>query len=265
MDITTGAREKGVYAIRTVGMQHWREGDSTWRAHGVRLVLMDGTIQLAVCTIEVPGTLAAEERGEQEATAIEPWVRTMQYLHVTRRLRGDLDAARRLLEDAAAHAEMGGTLDQFEEETLRGLASDQEIADTVASTRREPVLGMVVETPAAEVDQALAAAVVRRLTAQVDKGLRAAFAHAPDPAEHPIHPAWQTPGLSHSPGKSLATELARDVLAGWAAARDRRDPLITWAVQEAEVTRTEVQQVTGVSRSTINRLLPEVAGDARTA
>lgn len=257
MDITTGARAKGVYVIRTVGTQHWPDSDGTWRAHGVRLELMDGPAQLAVCTLEVPGTLAAEERGEQEATAIEPWVRTMQYLHVTRRLRSDLAAARRILEDATYHVEMGETLDRYQLETLHGLASAREVADAAASTRREPVAGMAVQTPDAEVDQALAAAVVRRLTAQVHKGLLAAFAYAPDPAEHPIHPAWETPGLSHTPGKSLARELARDVLAGWAVARDRRDPLITWAVQDTEMTRTEVQQVTAVSRSTINRLLPD--------
>ena len=57
-------------------------------------------------------------------------------------------------------------------------------------------------------------------------------------------------------GEGLAQAVARDLLVGWASVRDLRDPLITWAVTDAGVTRTEVQQTTSVSRSTINRLLP---------
>lgn len=257
MDITTEARAKGVYVIRTIGMQHWREGDGTWRAHGVRLQLMDGPTPLAVCALEVAGTLAAEERGEQEAQAIEPWVSPLRYLHVTNGLRSSLAAARRLLDEATYLAEEGGMLDRPDEEALYSMASEQEIADARAVVRTQPVAGLMVETSAAETDRALAATVVRRLTAQVDKGLRCTYAHAPDPAAHPIHPAWEVPGLAGTAGESLARRLARQMLAGWASARDGRDPLITWAVREAELTRTEVQQVTGVSRSTINRLLPE--------
>ncbi len=37
--------------------------------------------------------------------------------------------------------------------------------------------------------------------------------------------------------------------------RDLPDPLITWAVTTARITQTDAQTVSGVSRSTINRLL----------
>jgi hypothetical protein len=40
------------------------------------------------------------------------------------------------------------------------------------------------------------------------------------------------------------------------ATRDLRDPPITWAVTAARITKTDAQTVSGVSRSTINRLLP---------
>lgn len=64
------------------------------------------------------------------------------------------------------------------------------------------------------------------------------------------------PLTSGTLGSSLAQGVARDLLAGWAAVRDLRDPLVTWAVDGAEVSRSEVQATTGISRSTINRLLP---------
>ncbi|MFC8423918.1 hypothetical protein ACFUN7_24085 [Streptomyces sp. NPDC057236] len=239
MDITTGSRDKGVYAIRTVGMQTWAEDSS--QAHGVRLELMDGLQPLAVCKLEVPGTLAAEERGAAEAEAIEPWTRTLRYLTVVRRLRGHLDSAHRLLEEAEDADEYGRPVDEVDAAALRAMATSEEHGQA---------------DPGDDYDLApLARLVVARLERQIDEGLRKALAFAPNPTQVPIHPAWELPGLAGMPGKSLAQEVARDLLAGWASMRDFRDPLITWAVKDAEVTRTEVQQTTSVSRSTINRLL----------
>jgi hypothetical protein len=43
----------------------------------------------------------------------------------------------------------------------------------------------------------------------------------------------------------------------WADVLGLRTPLITWAARPAELIRTQVQQITSVSRTTINRLLPE--------
>ena len=240
MDITTGTREKGVYVIRTVGTQTWA-ADST-QAHGVRLELMDGLQPLAVCKLEVPGTLASEERGAEVAEAIEPWTRTLRYLAVVKRLRGHLDSARRLLEEAEDADEYGRPVDEVDAAALRAMATSEERGQA---------------DPGDDYDLLpLARLVVARLVRQIGEGLRKALAFAPDPTEAPIHPAGELPGLGGMPGGGLAQAVARDLLAGWASVRDLRDPLITWAVTDAGVTRTEVQQTTSVSRSTINRLLP---------
>ncbi|MGA5670032.1 hypothetical protein ACPCTG_31695 [Streptomyces pseudogriseolus] len=240
MDITTGPRDKGVYTIRTVGTQTWP--DESWQAHGVRLELMDGLQALAVCKLEVAGTLAAEERGAEEAAAIEPWTRTLRYLAVVRRLRSHLDSAHRLLDEAEDADEYGRPMDDVDSAALRAMATSQEREHNDHGDDYELL--------------PLARTVVARLERQVDEGLRKAVAFAPDPSEAPIHPAWELPGLGGMPGGSLAQAVARDLLSGWASVRDLRDPLITWAVKDAELTRTEVQQTTSVSRSTINRLLP---------
>ncbi|WP_432136846.1 hypothetical protein [Streptomyces sp. bgisy154] len=240
MKITTAACDDGVHVIRTVGTQTWQS--DSWQAHGVRLELMDGRQPLAVCKLEVAGTQAAEERGATVAEAIEPWTRTLRYLAAVQRLRDHLDTARSLLTEADDAEQYNRPMDEVDATTLRAMATaqEQEQAD-----------------PGGDYDLAsLARLVVSRLERQVGEGLRRALAFAPDPAAQPIHPAWELPGLGGMPGGSLAQAVARELLAGWAATRDLRDSLITWAVREAEVTRTEVQQVTGVSRSTINRLLP---------
>ncbi|WP_327378024.1 hypothetical protein OG393_31100 [Streptomyces sp. NBC_01216] len=240
MEITTEARDTGVYVIRTVGTQTWPE--DSWQAHGVRLDLMDGLQPVAVCTLEVGGTLAAEERGAAEAEAIEPWTRTLRYLAVVRRLRGHLDTAGRLLAEADDAERHGAPLGEVDAPTLRAMATSQECdqADPGSDYGMAP----------------LARLVVARHERQIGEGLRKSLAFAPAPAARPIHPAWELPGLGGMPGESLARAVARDLLAGWASVRDLRDPLITWAVGEAELTRTEVQQTTGASRSTINRILP---------
>ncbi|MBL3664476.1 hypothetical protein JL475_00250 [Streptomyces sp. M2CJ-2] len=235
MDIATAPRDKGVYVIRTVGTQKWTEDTGTWQAHGVRLDLMDGHKRLAICKLEVPGTQDAEERGTLEATRIEPWVRTLRYLSVVRDLRSTLAAVEdmtwRAADDAAT---FGGPSDAADE--LLAYATQDE-ADTLQGAP-------------------LGRAIADRLQRQIGEGLRRALAFAPDPASDPIHPAWEQPALLGQQGESLAQATARELLAGWAIGRDLRDPLITWAVQDAGLTRTEVQQTTSVSRSTINRLLP---------
>ncbi|MFD5491566.1 hypothetical protein ACFWH4_01160 [Streptomyces sp. NPDC127091] len=235
MDIATAPRDKGAYIIRTVGTQKWTEDTGTWQAHGVRLDLMDGYKRLAICKLEVPGTQNAEERGALEATRIEPWVRTLRHLAAVRDLRATLadveDMTWRAADDAAT---FGGPSDAADE--LLAYATQDE-----ADTTQGAPLGRVIAD---------------RLRRQIGEGLRRALAFAPDPAGDPIHPAWELPGLAGMPGGSLAQVVARDLLAAWADVRNLRDPLITWAVQSAGLTRTEVQQTTSVSRSTINRLLP---------
>lgn len=244
MDITSSPRGKGVYVIRAVGMQGWVEEHGNWKAHGVRLELMDGHKLVAVCKLEVPGTLDAEQRGAEEAERIEPWVRTLRYLATVRTLRADLQYVERLL--AQAELDEPSNLPMLEDlrDELHAFADTSEIAEAQAVDHFDPL------------GAPLARIVAGRLRAQVSSGLQAALAFAPPVAECPIHPAWERVTVSGMPGASVAQEVARDLLAGWAAVRDLRDPLVTWAVQESGVTRSEVQEVTSISRSTINRLLP---------
>lgn len=245
MDITSSPRDKGVHVIRTVGMQGWAEDHGDAKAHGVRLELMDSRNLLAVCKLEVPGTLGAEQRGAEEAERIEPWVRTLRYLATVQGLRAELRHVETLLAqaeiDEQSHLPM---LDHLRDE-LRAFADTVEVTAAEATDHFDPL------------GAPLARIVAARLRGQVSSGLQAALAFAPDVNRVPIHPAWERPTVSGMPGTNLAQEVARDLLAGWAAARDRRDPLVTWAVREAGLTRSEVQGVTSISRSTINRLLPD--------
>lgn len=243
MDITTGPRDKGSYVIRTTGMQKWPEGDGTWQAPGVRLDLMDGRRRLAVCTLEVPQS-DAEERGAFEAERIEPWVRTLRYLATVRDLRDTLAALESLILRAEEEQYGGWKATPETAEELLRYATQDEVDAARAAGGIDPL------------GAALGRLVAARLGGQIAQGLRAGLAFAPDPTVVPIHPAWEQPGFAGMAGESTAQVVARDLLAAWADTRDLRDPLITWAVNDAGLTRSEVQQTTSVSRSTINRLLP---------
>lgn len=258
MDITTEPRDSGVYVIRRVGRQQWAEAGGTWQAHGVRLELMDGRATMATCTLEIAGTVAAKERGEDVAQAIEPWVPALRYLRVTDGLRRSLRHAQDYHAAALDAAAEMYRLEGYQRDGLYGMASQQEIDDAAAATRPADDFGLLAgSSGSAEQDIAVAAAVVQRLTSQVDRGLRGVYGRAPDPTAHPIHPAWELPQPARgATADSLTSYMARGMLAGWAAVRDGRDALITWAVQDGELTPTEVQRITSVSRSTIARLLP---------
>ncbi|RPK76599.1 hypothetical protein EES45_22840 [Streptomyces sp. ADI97-07] len=234
MDITTNRRDTGTYAILTTGRQTWTDAGQTWAAHGVRLDLMDGQKALAVCKLEVPGETEAEERGALVATQIEPWVLTLRYLAVVRNLQSTLDAVEAL------------ELTAQDQEQWSGLSPDT--ADEINAFADQD------DDPAAQ-GSALCRRIAARLRSQITYGRARALAYAPT-LDTPIHPAWTQSGLGETPGEPTATMVARELLTAWAATRDMRDGLITWAVTTAGLTRTEVQQTTGVSRSTINRLLP---------
>lgn len=239
MDITTSARDAGIYAIQEVGMQRWPEGDQTWQAPGVRVTLMQGQTPLAEIKLEVADS-KAEQAAQEVVDGIGPWVKTLQALTVVRRLRADLDA----LEHLAVSVEDGerwGSLLQDDQDRV------QRYADMAG-------------LPAGLTGSQVCREVGVYLSGQIARGQRLALAHAPSLGETSIHPAWTLPAQSllHA-GAYLAPAVATDLLAGWASARDQRDELITWAVRDAETSRSEVQRLTGVSRSTINRLLPEGA------
>lgn len=243
MDIANSRRSSGVYIIRTVGMQGWDEGGRTVKAHGVRLELMDGPSLLAVCKLEVPGTEPAEERGVAEAERIAPWVTTLRRLEKARSLRARLRYVQSLIEQTEGDGPHMPMLDHLKDELL-AYAQQGEVEQANASNALDS-LGLP-----------LARLVAARLQREVNSAFMLALAVAPDVTASPIHPAWERPIAGGLPGAALAQETARDLLAGWTAARDLRDPLVTWSVEEAGITRTDVQAVTGISRSTINRLLP---------
>lgn len=244
MEITGGARDSGIYAIQSTGRQIWTENDGTWQAPGVQVSVMNGRTPLARLKAECPPQ-DADGLAAAVVAGIEPWTGTLRYLSAVRDLRTSLSTVERLqreAEDAAAW---------MEEETAADIAS--ELARHAAAT------GTAQTCEGA----ALARLVAARLRGQITTGLRRALAVAPDPAEHPLHPAWEQPGPAGLPWDNLAPSVARDLLTAWAHNRELRDPLITWAVTSARLTRTDVQQVSGVSRSTINRLLPDSASGAR--
>ncbi|MFB8441207.1 hypothetical protein ACFC7A_19395 [Streptomyces niveus] len=236
--------QEGVYLTQYTGRQQWpAEHDvSAWQAPGVRLTLMDGPRTLAVCKLEC-APVDADDLAAQFAGDIEPWVKTLRYLVVVGRLRSDLGAVKRL----SYEAEEAGW-DESEADTvtdrLLPYATDADVAAAQAGDHLRPLGAPLAELVAA------------RLRAQIMKGLRRLLASAPDVTEYPIHPVWRRQEAGFIEGKRMDQVVARNLLAGWAAVQGLRDPLITWAVQGAELSRTEVQQLTGVSRSTTNRLLP---------
>ncbi|MEU3613552.1 hypothetical protein ABZ725_14710 [Streptomyces sp. NPDC006872] len=243
MDITTEPRAAGLYVIQQTGMQQWAEDHGTWQAHGVRLDLMDGPARLAVCKLEVPQS-RAEARAQAVAEEIEPWGLTLRALAAVAEARA-WQARLVPLIVAADEAERNmWPLEDYARDELVSYATPAEIEKAKSSDAYEWA-GMP-----------LARLIAARWRDELTARQRRLLATAPDVTVHPIHPAWEQPPLFGVTGVSTAQVVARELLAGWAAVRDLRDPLITWAVRDAGVTRTQVQQTTGVSRSTINRLLP---------
>lgn len=234
MDVTTTTRATGTYAIRATGMQNWATGDDTWQAPGVRVQLMHGATPLASIKLEAPAS-KADDVAQEIADGITPWVKTLRALSIVANLRKQLAMA----ESLALRAD---------DEAQWGLLSDDTYDEIAAIVQEGDTTGPI----GADACRQVAA----RLRQQIAQGQRLALAHAPDGAARAIHPEWKLPALAEFEGGSLARTVASELLAGWAAVRDQRDELITWAVRDAGVTRTEVQQITSVSRSTINRLLP---------
>lgn len=244
MDITTEPRDAGLYVIQRTGMQQWAEDHGTWKAHGVRLDLMDGTRPLAACTLEVPQS-QAEDRVRAVAEEIEPWVNALRALAGIAEVRAWQARLLPLLAVAQEAERQMWALEDYTRDELLGYATPEEIEQAKS--------GDAYEWAGLPLAKLIAARYRRELSVR----RRTLLAAAPEVSEHPIHPAWEQPSLYGVDGASTAQTVARELLAAWSEVRDLRDPLITWAVQEAGVTRVQVQQITSVSRSTINRLLPE--------
>ena len=244
MDITTKARTAGLYAIQQTGMQQWAEDHGTWKAHGVRLDLMDGPTRLAICKLEVPQS-KAEDRAKAVTEEIEPWGHALRALAAVAEVRARQARLVPLMVAAEEAEQNMWQVEDYVRDELVGYATPTEI-EAAKSGGAYEWAGMP-----------LARLIAARWRDELAARHRELLAAAPDVTSHPIHPAWEQPPLFGVTGVSTAQVMARELLAAWAVVRDLRDPLITWAVGEAGVTRTQVHQATGVSRSTINRLLPE--------
>jgi hypothetical protein len=244
MDITTEARDTGLYVIQHTGMQKWAEDHGTWQAHGVLLDLMDGTRPLALCKLEVPQS-QANDRARAVAEEIEPWGQALVRLAAVADARAQMTRLVTLTAAAMEADANGWPPEDYVRDDLLALATEDEVSQAKCSDALEWA-GLP-----------LARLVTARWRTELAARLLALLAAAPDVTAHPIHPAWEQPALYGVSGVSTAQVMARELLAAWAVARDLRDPLITWAVQKASVKRTQVQQITSVSRSTINRFLPE--------
>lgn len=243
MDITTSRRDSGLYVIQHIGMQQWAEATGAWQAHGARLDLMDGPTLLARCKLEVPQS-KAEERSQAVAEEIAPWAQALRHLASVADARAWLVRLVPLLAAAEEAERNKWPLEDYLRDELLGYATEEETEQAKAS-------GAYTWE-----GLPLAKLIAARWRGELSRRRRALLAAAPDVACNPIHPAWEQPPLLGVSGVSTARTVARELLTAWAEVRDMRDPLITWAVQAAEMTRTEVQQITSVSRSTINRLLP---------
>ncbi|MEU5893086.1 hypothetical protein ABZ835_40565 [Streptomyces sp. NPDC047461] len=246
MDITTEARTSGWYVLQHTGTQQWAEDHGTWQAHGVRLDLMHGTRRVATATLEVLQQLA-DDRAIAVADEIEPWAPALLRMAAVWETKRQLTLLVTLLASASEAEHQHMPLEETVSEELLAYATAAEIEQARASRS------------IAWEGNPLARLIATRLRRDLLTRRVALLAAAPDLADHPcqFHPAWELPAAVYLlPGISAPETMARELLAAWAAARDLRDPLITWAVTTARITKTDAQTVSGVSRSTINRLLP---------
>ncbi|MET9728453.1 hypothetical protein [Streptomyces zaomyceticus] len=250
----THIRSEGVYAILGTGRLTWddsQKGDwepSTWQAHGALIHLMEGRTLIAACKLEVPPT-DADERATAAAREIEPWAETLLHLAAARRLRDELLSADRLRNELLTELE-------YEE-----LPSDDLMERMTRHSTRDDVLVVQAELGAAKPQEGahyvrLMEVIADRYRREIARAQRIALAHAPDFATHPIHPAWVLPASLSQEEEGLAQVVAQELLVGWRGVQGLRDSLVTWSIHEVGLTRGRVQEISSVSRTTINRLLP---------
>lgn len=251
-ELDRAVRDEGVYVILATGRLTWRESGagwepSTWQAHGTLLRLMDGPRLLAECKLEV-APAEAEERGEAVAGEIEPWVEALRQQAEVRDLRDALWQADRLRDEV---------LTELDFEPLPSADLINRIAAYSTPVDVSAVKAEVGSGPREGLHYALLLdAVMDRFRREIARGQRIALTLAPAFGEVPIHPAWVKPGTLGREEESLAQAVAQELLMGWRSAQNLRDSLVTWSIHEAGLTRGRVQELSSISRTTINRLLP---------
>ncbi|GGX02009.1 hypothetical protein [Streptomyces chryseus] len=240
---TRPPRDTGTYLTQYTGRITWPDptnADATWQAQGVRLALMDGRRTLTTCTLECKPADADDVTARAAAT-IAPWARTLRFLDALRSLRHSIDDVERLRHEAY----------QWE-----GADPPAEVSDRIlAYATGDEVDTARAAHPDGLYDVRLTGLILKRLGTQSEAAQRAALAYAPDVHDSPLPRSWEQPShVRGSSGEETAQFVARELLAAWALIRDMRDPLATWAVGVG-LPKTAVQQTSGMSRSTIDRLL----------
>jgi DNA invertase Pin-like site-specific DNA recombinase len=93
----------------------------------------------------------------------------------------------------------------------------------------------------------------------------------PDPVTAALHQAelfYEIHSCTMSGMRDLTLREARQLLVTWGADRDavdqRRDEVIRIAV-DAGISKSEAHRITGISRSTIDRIVASAPGDPQTA
>ncbi|MFC9736198.1 hypothetical protein ACFWG5_34395 [Streptomyces hydrogenans] len=251
-ELDRAVRDEGIYVILATGRLTWREPGagwepSTWQAHGTLLRLMDGPRLLAECKLEV-APVEDVERGEAVAEEIGPWVETLRQLAEIGDARDALWQVDRLRDEVLTELD------------FEPLPSDELIGRIAAystSADVRAVKGEVGSGPREGIHYALLLdAVMERLRREIARGQRVALTLAPAFGEAPIHPAWVMPRRLGREEEPLAQVVAQELLMGWRGAQNLRDSLVTWSIHEAGLTRGRVQELSSISRTTINRLLP---------
>jgi hypothetical protein len=233
------ARTEGLYIAAGpwawVTWQDEHQAGAHWQERGGKLWLMDG--QQTVAYYEA---LCKQEQWagivESCAAEIEPWARVVRILAATSNLELRIERA---LGDTSivAQAWAADPLDDdpFVNEAivrLNGAATSAEAAQA-----RGPALGNLITA---------------RLQGELRTAQMVALAAAPLAA--PLSESWEIPRVGfHAAPQALIGHIGRHLLAGWAAARDKRDDLVTWALASG-FSSTAIQETTGLARTTISRI-----------
>ncbi len=250
-------RDTGTYVASSWGWVSWQVqgGTASWRERGGHLWLMNGRTTLAYAEYSCKRD-AWEEISESAVRDIEPWVRVLRVLAP---LEEKEKAVQTALWDgnAAQEAALSWTGWEDEGETQSGdwlmaTATPEEVQQaTVAegpglppvSTRLDwPRLGTIVaDRLRYEISQSQGVAMMARPTAPLDL---IGWEHGPFDT---MLREENTPRQ-----RTLQRYIIRHLLRGWAAACDQRGPLIEIA-QAARLSKSEIQRLSGVARTTIRR------------
>ncbi|MCX5199698.1 hypothetical protein OOK31_38475 [Streptomyces sp. NBC_00249] len=225
-------------------------GGAVWHENGVAMRLHHLGHHVASARWKCPSRSDAEDVAEEEATALTPWLETLAHLMAAeaaiksaRNLRGWENRYR----EACDEADMWG--DHYTQAHARDLGDE-----LLHELRR--ITGEQVDTEPASTAAALAAT----HTTLSERHLSAALGYAPDMGAHPqFDEAWEGPWARDHDHRGQPSDLsyftAHRLLRAWALTRPAvsRDTLVRWAI-EAGVTKALVSQLTGLARTTIDRI-----------